>query len=406
MKLIKTHEGQVKELGEKGEGQAVIATLGVVDRDGDLTEPGAFGEQTVPMVFAHDWVSRPPIGKATIREEGNEAVARFRLNLKTEGGREVYEALRFDLEHGPAKQAWSYGFSIPEGGAKDGVFENQPVRFLKKLKLHEISPVLLGAGVDTRTVAMKRRTVAMKGLWLTLDQVKRLCPPCAERMRSKGIGKIALAELAKSLHGEGDMELIEAVAHVNEAVADLSEAAWLDDPERRQEAVSNAIAHLERAEEHAAAVLEPDAEGEEENAENEEGKAFAGYDSFEDCVAQNQDKDDPEAYCAVIQAQVEGEASAGKRRRLRVGDGRKTMAEQIAATVAAVETTVKRWEEINDLRLKGGRDLSPTHKEKIAGLVERMGLILRTPSPKEATRRYFDLKARTIKGLDPTNAGR
>jgi len=35
---------------------------------------------------------------------------------------------------------------------------------------------------------------------------------------------------------------------------------------------------------------------------------FAGYKDFADCVAKNQDKGDPEAYCAVIQRQVEKEA--------------------------------------------------------------------------------------------------
>lgn len=33
---------------------------------------------------------------------------------------------------------------------------------------------------------------------------------------------------------------------------------------------------------------------------------FADYETFEDCVADNQDKDDPEAYCAEIQRQAEG----------------------------------------------------------------------------------------------------
>lgn len=77
------------------------------------------------------------------------------------------------------------------------------------------------------------------------------------------------------------------------------------------------------------------------------------------------------------------------------------MVEQIAATVATVEATVKRLEEINDLRLKDGRDFSETRKADIAGLVERLNRMLRTPSQKEVTQRYFDLKARTIKGLDP-----
>jgi len=35
-------------------------------------------------------------------------------------------------------------------------------------------------------------------------------------------------------------------------------------------------------------------------------KPFANYTSWEDCVSQNSDKDDPEAYCATIKRQVEG----------------------------------------------------------------------------------------------------
>jgi hypothetical protein len=36
---------------------------------------------------------------------------------------------------------------------------------------------------------------------------------------------------------------------------------------------------------------------------------FAGYEDFEDCVAQNQDKESPEAYCAVIEQQAKDDAS-------------------------------------------------------------------------------------------------
>ena len=32
---------------------------------------------------------------------------------------------------------------------------------------------------------------------------------------------------------------------------------------------------------------------------------FAGYKNFDACVAANKDKDNPEAYCAVIQKKVE-----------------------------------------------------------------------------------------------------
>lgn len=142
----------VKQLNEKGEGVAVIATLNVIDLDRDVTLPGAFGEQVVPMVPAHDWMEAP-IGKAALREAEKEVIAEFQLNLKTDAGRNWYEALKFDLDRPPMKQQYSYGFSIVE--SESGMFENQRVRFLKSLQVHEISPVLLGAGVGTGTLALK-----------------------------------------------------------------------------------------------------------------------------------------------------------------------------------------------------------------------------------------------------------
>ncbi len=33
---------------------------------------------------------------------------------------------------------------------------------------------------------------------------------------------------------------------------------------------------------------------------------FAGYADFDECVRKNQDKKDPEAYCATIKRKVEG----------------------------------------------------------------------------------------------------
>ncbi|MFQ5850899.1 MAG: HK97 family phage prohead protease [Candidatus Binatia bacterium] len=151
---FKENVGYTKALNENGEGAAVIATLDVVDKDNDVTRPGAFGNQVVFKVPVHDW-KMVPIGKARIEEVADEAIAHFKLNLKTTLGREWYEHLKFDMENPPAKQQYSYGFSIPDGGSEDGEFDGKMVRFLKKLVVHEVSPVLLGAGVGTRTLAIK-----------------------------------------------------------------------------------------------------------------------------------------------------------------------------------------------------------------------------------------------------------
>lgn len=50
------------------------------------------------------------------------------------------------------------------------------------------------------------------------------------------------------------------------------------------------------------------------NASMKKGAPFAGYDDFAACVAANQDKDDPEAYCGKIKHQVEDSKKTGSRR--------------------------------------------------------------------------------------------
>ena len=146
----------VKKLGDSGEGVLVFATLNTIDKDGDVSLNGAFGEQVVPMVAAHDWES-VPMGKARIYEADGEARADFALNLGTTLGRNWYNALKFDLDNPPALQNYSFGFSIPTGGSEMGEFDGQRVRFLKRVTVHEVSPVLLGAGVNTRTVELRGR---------------------------------------------------------------------------------------------------------------------------------------------------------------------------------------------------------------------------------------------------------
>lgn len=191
-RLVKTWEGECKQLDDKGAGVAVIATLGVVDKDGDVTTAGAFGVgQTVPLVPAHNW-QHVPLGKGKIREEGNEALIDFQLNMKLGIARAWHEALKFDLETPPAKQEWSYGFSILDSGF--GEHEGQRVRFLKGMRVHEVSPVLLGAGVNTRTLALK---TVDKWFWIPLSVVEKLCPPCAEKMRAANMVKISIFAFAK-----------------------------------------------------------------------------------------------------------------------------------------------------------------------------------------------------------------
>jgi len=141
----------LKEGSEKtGEFEAVFATLGVVDHDGDVTVKGAFTEgQDVPVAsYGHEH-RLLPVGLGTVHERDGKAILNGQFFLDTEAGREHY----LTLKHLGGLQQWSYAFDVEE--QESGPFDGKQVRFLKKLKVHEVSPVLVGAGVDTQTTDIK-----------------------------------------------------------------------------------------------------------------------------------------------------------------------------------------------------------------------------------------------------------
>lgn len=130
----------------------VFAETGVIDLDSDVTSQGAFPTgKMVPMsAYGHgSWQGELPVGKAVITEEGNEAIAEGEFFLNTTQGKDHYETVKAlgDI------QEYSYGFKPTE--FEFGEFEGKDVRFLKKVDVFEISPVLKGAGIGTHTQSIK-----------------------------------------------------------------------------------------------------------------------------------------------------------------------------------------------------------------------------------------------------------
>jgi len=156
MPQTQTKTMTVEKMDGEGHGLARIATLSAVDHDGDTYTPGAFAwkEQWVPILPAHNRRSLP-LGKARLYEDGDAALAELHMNLGTSAGADWHKALKFDLENGKAVQEWSYGFGVldHETETRDG----ERVNVLKKLDVHEISPVVRGAGQGTATLSMKSR---------------------------------------------------------------------------------------------------------------------------------------------------------------------------------------------------------------------------------------------------------
>lgn len=139
---------------DEGVVEALFATLGVKDLDGDLIEPGAFGSQRVKVsAYGHaSWGGALPVGVGTTREDGDKAIADLKFFLETTHGRDHFETVKGLGELGE----WSFGFDILEEAAPDEDQRQAGIRrILKKLKVFEVSPVLRGAGVGTQTLGVK-----------------------------------------------------------------------------------------------------------------------------------------------------------------------------------------------------------------------------------------------------------
>jgi len=138
----------------KGDVSAVFSTFNVRDSDGDVTLPGAF-EEGAPVVISSynhtSWGGNRPVGKGKIRTTKSEAILDGQFFMDTVDGRETFEVVKALAESSLGE--WSYGFDIEE--SESGQFDGDDVQFLKHLKVFEVSPVMRGAGVNTRTLAVK-----------------------------------------------------------------------------------------------------------------------------------------------------------------------------------------------------------------------------------------------------------
>lgn len=167
---------KVEDVDAEGNVTAQVATLQKVDADGDVTLPGFFGEQATRMVWSHKWDQW--IGKGRIYEQGSRALFEGGFFMDTHAGQEAFKSVRGmgDLAE------WSYGYNLKADGWSRGEWEGRQVRLLKPTEdnqpgatIDEVSPVLVGAGVDTRTLSLKGATGELSfvdELTLTVAEVK------------------------------------------------------------------------------------------------------------------------------------------------------------------------------------------------------------------------------------------
>lgn len=138
------------EDGGEGTFRAVFSTFHAIDLDGDITLPGAFenGSEVLVCGWGHDW-GGPNIGKGVIDSDQSRAWIDGQFYLDTAAGLDTYRTVK----NNGRLQEWSYGFDIVKRSEREQ--DGAMVRVLESVKVYEVSPVMLGAGVDTHTEAIK-----------------------------------------------------------------------------------------------------------------------------------------------------------------------------------------------------------------------------------------------------------
>ncbi len=137
-----------KSLSAEGTFRGYAAIFGTTDAVGEVIERGAF-DKTVkegkpyPILWYHD--PRQPLGVATLQIDNKGLKVDGELNLEVQAARE---------KHALMKQKAIRGLSFGFKTVKD-VWEGSK-RFLKEVKLYEISPVTFGAHHSALISAVKQ----------------------------------------------------------------------------------------------------------------------------------------------------------------------------------------------------------------------------------------------------------
>jgi hypothetical protein len=142
-----------------GEVEAIVATLGVVDRDAEIIAPGAIpnGAAVKLSGYGHDaMLGEAPVGKGQLFAQGDTVRFKGRFFLSTQRGAESFATVR---ELG-GDQEWSFGFALLESRAPSAPERARGAqKVLTRLDPFEVSPVIRGAGIGTGTLSAKRAGV-------------------------------------------------------------------------------------------------------------------------------------------------------------------------------------------------------------------------------------------------------
>ena len=141
---------RIKALSEEGAFTGLAAVYDAVDLVGDSIQPGAFakaiGDQGrgFPLLWAHR--QDEPIGLGTVEDSKAGLVVHGQLLMDDPAAARAHAHLKAGTVRG-----LSIGFSTPAGGVeyRDGI------RYLKAIRLHEISVVAVPAAPRAQVTSVK-----------------------------------------------------------------------------------------------------------------------------------------------------------------------------------------------------------------------------------------------------------
>lgn len=162
--LIKTAPAEVKAITDAdtaGVFEAIVSVFGNVDSVGDVVMPGAFKDSLaewkasgdpVPVLYAHN--SFDPdynVGHVLdIEERGEGLWIKAQLDVEADTGkaRQVHRLLK-----GRRVKQFSFQYDVLDGAPAER--DGEQVYELRKLKLYEVGPCLIGANQETRLIGAK-----------------------------------------------------------------------------------------------------------------------------------------------------------------------------------------------------------------------------------------------------------
>jgi hypothetical protein len=192
---------------DKGQVVAKIATLNVIDKDGDVILPGALQRTDVVIsAYGHEsWSGSLPVGKGVFYEEGDALMFEGEFFMDTTHGRDTF----ITVKNLGALGEWSYSLQnvTSEPVQVDGVRANG----IKGFGATEVSPVLVGASVGSETLSTKSAS-------LTFSQHADAVLAAIDELTARASEVVALrAEKGKSISDES-AELLKALASRVDAV--------------------------------------------------------------------------------------------------------------------------------------------------------------------------------------------